>query len=565
MASRIILCGASSVGKTTVATQWCKEHKQYYHIQEVARDVMKEHKLCREDMEKSLEHDPKKEVFLNLQWLILKAQNQHELSIPCHIPYISDRGPDPIVFAYVYGDLKAAEKLAESSEGKQCLERYRKCLVALLCPLLAPTDDNFCFKQDMEQQQKFTDGMIFIFHHYKIPYIFINEIDHNKRMRILNDALHGKLVIHNSMLQGNSPVCIAFCAKKNPANTSVYIRSLLITTKEIQCQYHQYGNRETDRMVHRYGTSKFVRLEFDKNVPACTVVQLLTIGMYIDGEEYQFIGCSQGGIKKRHCYMFKGSVEDIEKVLGECGQFTVIKSTSKRLKRIGLLFSKATPTEVTVLEKDVIFINDIETRNGNFTDGCGSISIELAKSITNGAKLDLIEGYLPSVYQIRYNGCKGVVSIDPNAKHPGLILRKSMKKFESGTKPFESIWLCGYSKPYSYGKLNKQFIMLLSGLEIDDQVFLTKQEQVFEMMKTMTSSSEIATKMFLWNNQPDQARALAKCQDLASNKHLYDAVCRLKKKYIEKLSKLSMFVEESRYVYGVCDQSNILEYGQCFI
>ena len=566
MAVRIILCGASSVGKTTVATQWCKVHEQYYHIQEVARDVMKEHNLTRVDMESSLKDDPKKEVFLNLQRLILKAQNQHELSIPSNTPYISDRGPDPIVFAYVYGDLSAAKNLAESSEGKQCLERYRKCLVVLLCPLKTPTDDNFRFIQDMEQQQKFTDGMILIFHHYKIPYVYINETDHKKRMHMLNNAVNGILVIHGSMLQDKTPVCVAFFTKKDPGSTSVYIRSLLITTREIQCQYYQYDMREKDRMVDRYGTSKFVRLEFDKNIPASTVIRFLKYGMCIDGEEYQFIGCSQGGIKNRHCYMFKGSVKFVEEVLAECGQFSIIKSTSKRLKRIGLLFSKAIPTEVTIAEKDVLFVDDIENKNGNFTDGCGSVSIRLAKAVIEGAGLDL-EDYLPSVYQIRYNGCKGVVSIDPNAKQPGLILRKSMKKFESGTKPFNSIWLCDYSKPYSYGKLNKQFIMLLSGLGISDQIFLNKQQQFFEMIEQMTTSSEVATKMFLWNNQPDLARATVKCQNLASesNKHLYQAVCSLKHKYIDKLLKLSIFVEESRLVFGVCDQFNILEYGQCFI
>ena len=564
--ARIILCGASSVGKTTVATQWCKKHKEYYHIQEVARDVMKEHNLTREDMEKSLKGDPKKVVFLNLQRLILIAQNQHELNIPSSTPYISDRGPDPIVFAYVYGDLGAAKSLAESPEGKQCLERYRRCLVVLLCPLKAPTDDDFRFIQDMKQQQNFTDGMIFIFHHYKVPYVYINETDHTKRMHMLSDAVNGTLVIHGSMLQDGTPICVSFVTKKHPASTSVYIRCLLITTREIQCQYYRYDNREKDRMVDRYGTSKFVRLEFDKNVEASTVVHFLNYGMYIDGEEYQFIGCSQGGIKNRHCYMFKGSVELVKEVLAECGQFSVIKSTSKRLKRIGLLFSKATPTEVTIPEGDVIFVDDIENRNGNFTDGCGSISIKLAKAVIESAQLDL-EDYLPSVYQIRYSGCKGVVSVDPNTEQPGLILRKSMKKFEPGTKPFNSIWLCDYSKPYSYGKLNKQFIMLLSGLGINDQIFLNKQQQFFEMIEKMTTSSEVATIMFLWNKQPDLARAAVKCQNIASesNKHLYQAICRLKHKYVDKLNKLSIFVEESRRVFGVCDQFDILEYGQCFI
>ena len=560
MANRIILCGASSVGKTTVATEWCKLHKQYYHIQEVARDVMKKCKLTREDMKNSLNNDPNKEVFLNLQRSILIAQNQHEVNIPCDTPYISDRGPDPIVFAYVYGDLNAAKNLAESSEGKQCLERYKKCLVVLLCPLKSPTDDNFRFIQDMEQQQRFTDGTIFIFHQYKIPYVYIDELNHEKRMRILNDAVNGTLVIHSSMLQDKMPVCISFSTKKKPADILACIRSLIITTNQINCQYCQYDTREKDRMVDRYGASKFVQLEFDKNVPAKTV-HFLTCGMYIDGEEYQFIGCSQGGIKKRHCYMFKGSVELVEKVLAECGQFNIIKSASKRLKRIGLLFSKATPTEVAVAEEDVIFVDDIENRNGIFTDGCGNISRKLAKAVAEGAGLDL-EDYLPSVYQIRYNGCKGVVSVDPDAD--GLILRKSMKKFESGTKPFNSIWLCDYSKPYSYGKLNKQFIMLLSGLGINDQIFLNKQQQFFEMIDNMTTSSEVATKFLFWNKEPGLAIKCQKHLALQSNKELYQAISRLKDKYINKLPKLSIFIEESRQVFGVCDQLNILEYGQCF-
>ena len=550
------------MGKTTVATQWCEEHKEYYHIQEVARDVMKEHNLTRVDMENSLKDDPKKEVFLNLQRLILEAQNQHELRIPCNTPYISDRGPDPIVFSYVYGNPDAAKKLAESPEGKQCLERYRKCLVVLLCPLRTPTDDNFRFIQDMEQQEQFTNGMISVFHQYKIPYVYINETDHKTRMDMLKNAVEGKLVIHKSMLDDETPICISYFNKKDPPTTSVYIRSLVITTKEIWCDYNKYGVREKDRMVDRYGISNFIWLEFDKNVPADTVIRFLKYGMYIDGEEYQFIGCSQSGIKDRHCYMYKGSVELVEKVLAECGQFSIIKSTSKRLKRIALLFSKATPTEVTIPEEDVIIVDDIESKNGNFTDGCGSISIALAKAVIEGAGLSL-EDYLPSVYQIRYNGCKGVVSVDPNAKQPGLILRKSMKKFESGTKPFNSIWLCGYSKPYSYGKLNKQIIMLLSGLGISDQIFLHKQQQFFEMIEKMTTSLEIATTMLLWDNQPELARAAVKCQNLASesSKHL----CALKHKFVVKLSKLSIFVEESRYVYGVCDQLNVLKYGQCFI
>ena len=198
--------------------------------------------------------------------MILEAQNQHELSISPGTPYISDRGPDPIVYARFYVDPDAGENLAESLEGRQCLERYRKCLVVLLCPI-PPTDDNFCLVQDPEEQKTFTDEMIAIFHQYKIPYVYIYETDPDKRMHMLNDAVNGNFVIYDTMLQNKMPVCITFVSRIRPVSSSVYVRSFVITTKAIHCQYYQYGVKERDRMVDRYGTSKFVRLEFDNNVP----------------------------------------------------------------------------------------------------------------------------------------------------------------------------------------------------------------------------------------------------------------------------------------------------------
>lgn len=164
-------------------------------------------------------------------------------------------------------------------------------------------------------------------------------------MHMLNDAVNCKMVIHDSMLQDNTPVCIAFFTKQSPPSNSVYIRSLLVTSRAIQCQYYQYSIKEKDRMVHRYDGSKFVRLEFDKNVPTNTVIHFLTFGVYINGE-FQFIGCSRSGIKKQHYYMFKGSVEDVQKVLAECGQFALIKSIPKWLKRIACCFLKPYPLKL---------------------------------------------------------------------------------------------------------------------------------------------------------------------------------------------------------------------------
>ncbi len=101
------------------------------------------------------------------------------------------------------------------------------------------------------------------------------------------------------------------------------------------------------------------------------VRKVLNGGVFINGEEFHFIGCSSGGLKSRTCYMFKGSQNDIKQIWTECGKFSAIKSRYKRLKRIGVLFSSATPTGIKIPLSAIIEIPDIETANHNFTDGCG--------------------------------------------------------------------------------------------------------------------------------------------------------------------------------------------------
>ena len=556
-----------------MATDWARRHTDYHQIQEVARGVMRENNIDRNDMEESLFHDPQKEVFLRLQRLILEAQDKYERELlqeheDCS--FISDRGPDPIVFALVYASHEAAAALAESKAGQACLSRYRRCLVVLVCPLLSVTDDNFRFVQESKHQELFTQRMSEILDKYQVPYIYLDEINHQKRMSILERAVNGELPINTSKLGGaSSRLCLVFNTKdKIPPKNVVVIRTLEITLDTVKCTYTRSTANHTNRMADRYGADQLLLVAFDYQVLAQTVQNILLEGVVVDDEEFQFLGCSSSGLKARKCYMMKGSVEDVERVLAECGNFKAITSVSKRLKRIGLLFSEALPTKVEMMEKEVHMEDDIETKAGNFTDGCGSISRSLAQSIIWGVRDGDQDSYLPSVYQIRYDGCKGVVSIDPSLKGPKLMVRKSMKKFKSGLRPFTSLWLCAHSRPYRYGKLNRQFIMLLSGLGVEDDVFLEKQRILFTMIKSMTVDPEIATQMLFWDDQPEAARSVAKCptpEAFLDNAHLQKIVAELQNRYISKVEKLSLFVRDSRTVFGVCDQLNALEYGQCFI
>ena len=68
------------MGKVALARDWCKKHKEFEHIHLVAREVMKDHGISREDMEASLK-SPDNQTFLQLQHLILEEQNRREIEL----------------------------------------------------------------------------------------------------------------------------------------------------------------------------------------------------------------------------------------------------------------------------------------------------------------------------------------------------------------------------------------------------------------------------------------------------------------------------------------------------
>ena len=78
--------------------------------------------------------------------------------------------------------------------------------------------------------------------------------------------------------------------------------------------------------------------------------------------------------------------------------------------------------------------------------------------------------------QLRLQGIKGVVSLNPALPPGAIMIRPSMKKFET---EFDSrIGVAGLSLPYTFGHLNRQFIILLSGLGVSDWLFIRIVTQI---------------------------------------------------------------------------------------
>jgi RNA-dependent RNA polymerase len=94
-------------------------------------------------------------------------------------------------------------------------------------------------------------------------------------------------------------------------------------------------------------------------------------------------------------------------------------------------------------------IDDIKTKDGKycFTDGIGKMSLGVANQVATKLNIKLeSKDDVPSAYQVRMAGCKGMLAIDPESTSDDyyIRIRPSMEKFKSENWDLE---ICDYSKP----------------------------------------------------------------------------------------------------------------------
>ena len=192
---RIVLCGASSAGKTTTADDWCNKHPEFHHLTEIARGVMRDRGITREDLKESYNSEDKS-FFLDFERLLFEEQNARESALPPGRPVILDRGPDPLAFVHFHVGQKEAEELASRPEAQRCLERYRQpnYLIVVVCPLDQPTDDGFRNVLSREEQLKFTLILRQILREEAVPHHYMYMTDRKERIHFLEQLAYGKIL-----------------------------------------------------------------------------------------------------------------------------------------------------------------------------------------------------------------------------------------------------------------------------------------------------------------------------------------------------------------------------------
>ncbi|KAG0621598.1 hypothetical protein M758_3G033400 [Ceratodon purpureus] len=393
-------------------------------------------------------------------------------------------------------------------------------------------------------------------------------------------------------------------SSRNPVSVKLapglsWVRRVLVTPTKVYCTGPEV---DTSNRVTRHFSSysdRFMRMSFvDENfeqmkstslsVPTKggaqagvdaersplyhRILAALKEGFVLGGHRFEFLAFSSSQLREQSVWMFASDATlTAASIRTWMGDFLTIRNVAKCAARMGQCFSSSTPT-LEVHEHEVDQIPDVEREDEFgvstycFSDGIGKISKEFAKEVAKkyGAK-KLQTGIVPSAFQIRYGGYKGVVAVDPLSKFK-LSLRPSMRKFASKHVGLDILNTSRFLPSY----LNRQIIMLLSTLGVKDSVFEQMQHRVVSQLDDMLKDADLARDFLQINHSGAMHTRLIEL--LASGfrpqiepyvKMLLQAfrICQL-----SDLQKRSRILEpKGRVLMGCLDETKALSYGEIFL
>ncbi|KAM3728655.1 RNA-dependent RNA polymerase [Dirofilaria immitis] len=324
------------------------------------------------------------------------------------------------------------------------------------------------------------------------------------------------------------------------------------------------------------------------------VYRTLGTGLHIASRHYQFLAWSNSQMRDGGCYMYSDAVVNdemrgeiicnVEDIRHWMGDFTASKNVPKLMSRMGQCFTQAQPT--IMLKRDDWKLEDdimggiVHPETGevfNFSDGVGRISKKYADRIAKVLNIHPT----PSCYQVRFKGFKGVLCIDPlldELDQTNVIFRKSQKKFEEDDESAAEIEVVKYSMP-SPVCLNRPLIMILDQVSKKQSGYLHKKvcNRIHSLLEL--ELNKLAGMMFDENDATDELSSrlslpidfhqLHNSGVTFTNEPFFRSLLVAVHRYNIKLylSKSKIFLPDSmgRTMYGVVDDTGLLQYGQVFL
>ena len=289
----------------------------------------------------------------------------------------------------------------------------------------------------------------------------------------------------------------------------------------------------SNRVMRKYApyTSRFLRVTFldenlllyrwDRDVDGHEFIQqrfgrILREGLALAGRSFEFLAYSQSGLKQHSVWFTQNfympgeapntkMVVCADTIISKLGLFAHDQELMRCPARYGARIAQAFTTTEAAVEvevEEVLTVDDIMDENGvrSFTDGVGLMSEELAQDIWKALQEKSVRHrrygrHIPRAIQIRFQGYKGMLSVDPTLKGRAICLRPSMKKFEApGSMIIEVAAV--FNRPTRF-YLNRYLIMLLEGLNVKGgyEIFKRLQDAVIQDTKNATKSFGDAAKL----------------------------------------------------------------------
>lgn len=372
-----------------------------------------------------------------------------------------------------------------------------------------------------------------------------------------------------------------------PGDGLVYVRRVLITPTRVyffgpEVNMSNRVLRHYRKEIDNFLRFSFVDEELDKmqstnlstriaSVETRTgiyqrILSILRDGINIGDKKFEFLAFSSSQLRDNSAWMFASrpglTSADIRNWMGD---FSEIKNVAKYAARLGQSFGSSIET-LSVPRHETETIRDVKVVTDGteytFSDGIGKISADFAHRVAIKCSLT---NFIPSAFQIRYGGYKGVVAIDPTSSTK-LSLRKSMSKYESEN---EKLDVLGWSK-YQPCFLNRQLITLLSTLDVKDHVFEMKQEEAVKQLDSILTDplmAQEALELMLPGENTNILKEMLLCGYKPDTEPFLSMMLRTFRaaKMLELRTKTRIFIPRARQMMGCLDETRTLEYGQVFV
>ena len=360
----------------------------------------------------------------------------------------------------------------------------------------------------------------------------------------------------------------------------VSVTPIRICPQPWQCEPTNRVLRHFSSLRDRFLRVRFVEENF-ASVRGCArskdilehIREIMLKGISVAGYNYTFLSYSNASIREQSCWFFDESPRQIR---GFVGDLSGIKLPSLYGARLGQGFSSTISVGKCI---EVSVIDDVCREGFCFSDGVGMISMSAASEYAKTLELASI----PSAFQVRFGGGKGVMTVMPDEwmreRYGGerdIIFRKSMMKFES---PHVEMEINDWSrrKPIY---LNRQIIAILATRAVADEVFVALLNEMIGSLDSALRVQEAALDLLSMHTEAGSRRGIVpkystavSVMEMVQSGISIDAdpfvsgfLFFLRSGLIKDLfEKARIIVPNGVLLIGVMDETETLEQGEVFV